>query len=92
MKEIIAKNRNAEIKVVVEEGEWFYIHPLTGTNCRDISQILSGWSVEGEMEDWVTLVRVLQNDPLLQEWIEQADEGDTVVVEYRDGKGDYRYE
>ena len=87
MVNFVAKYNNVEIKGYVDDdGDYFYYHPLTNQACQDISQIFFGWSEQNpELNDeWRTLASRLDYDEELQEFVDQADDGDTVVIEYKE--------
>lgn len=59
----------------LDEGETFYIHPLTGSECQTVRQILQGWS-EQDKEDnnnWNKLIEAIENDEELSQKIFDMD-------------------
>ncbi|MEG1482922.1 MAG: hypothetical protein RSA57_03890 [Cetobacterium sp.] len=54
-----------------DEGETFYIHPLTGSECQTVNQIFQGWSDESK---WLnTLAEEIKNDRDLSQKIFNMD-------------------
>ena len=87
MVNFIGRCKNVEIKGYVnDDGYYFYYHPLTNQLCQDVSQIFFGWSEQDtELNDeWRVLASKLDYDEELQEFISQADDGDTVIIHYYD--------
>ena len=87
MVNFIGRYKNVEIRGYVDDdGYYFYYHPLTNQTCQDISQIFFGWSEQDPKlnDDWRTLASRLACDEALIEWVDQADEGETVVIEYEE--------
>jgi hypothetical protein len=47
-----------------DEGETFYIHPMTGEQCQTIDQCFQGWSEQDEESNnnWNTLRELIKED------------------------------
>ena len=60
-----------------DEGETFYIHPLTGSECQTVGQILQGWSEQNEEDNnnWNKLIEEIRSD---EELIQKIFNVDTV--------------
>lgn len=58
-----------------DEGETFFIHPMTGSECQIVSQCLDGWSEQDEesQEQWEKLIEAIQTDVDLSQKIFDMD-------------------
>lgn len=52
-----------------DEGETFYIHPLTGSECQTIGICLQGWSEldSKEQANWDALIEKIKSDSVLSQ-------------------------
>lgn len=62
-----------------DEGESFYIHPLTGSECLTTDQVNQGWSEQNPVyqDQWDNLIYQVDNDMDLYQKV-----WDMEVVEY----------
>ena len=83
-KTIRIQNHNNSIvaEYNAESEGWTYQHPTSGNWMENPGQLLTGWSEQDEQdqESWELIVNELSN-PEIFEWMDQAEDGDTIRVE-----------
>ncbi len=64
-----------------DEGETFYIHPLTASQCQTVGQCFQGWSEQDKESNnqWDTLREKIENDSELSQKIFNMDSIDYYV-------------
>jgi hypothetical protein len=84
MKRFVLKYNNVGINGFVEDNEYFYYHPLTNQMVRSIKQVLDGWSEQEENSNNTrqTLIRLGENDKMLDEYLRDCKDNETVFVDY----------
>lgn len=70
--------RGSAVDVQFADGEWMYQHPQTGSWEQEPRQVLQGWS---EQAEWEQLVHYIMSSEEVHEYMDQADDGDIIMVD-----------
>jgi hypothetical protein len=85
MKRFVLMYDNVGINGFVEDGEYFYHHPITNQPLKSIKQIFDGWSEieEEKNKSWQKLIDCGSNDKMLDEYIRDCENNEIVFVNYK---------
>ena len=72
-KHIKCKYDDAEITIVLEDKEIYYLHPLTNQKCESLQQVYQGW-IDRDKKDQENQEKlkheIKRNLDLIEEWLD----------------------
>ena len=86
------KYKDLELDAFVDEDyHIYYVHPLTGAICQELSQVFYGWSEQNPQRrvDWGSFADKINNDEDISDWIDQSDKNETIVAQYYENGKEY---